>query len=120
MKMAAKNDTGKQNKGNFDIESLLYYLIEITDDERLKNMLYKDLSNLNQQDKQYINIIYKNNYKKLFDWLVKDFIERNTFENEQLGIDSLKLTLKIVMNKKHFEECYSKLNLEDIKRGIIA
>ena len=94
----------KITKHSIDKESLLSYLIDITDDTRLKEISAKNLDDLDSNDKVYLNSLYKEKKQKLAWHVINLFTLRNAFEDKDLMGKSLRLHLKSILQDKDYRE----------------
>ena len=100
----------KITKHSIDKESLLSYLIDITDDARLKEISAKNLDDLDSNDKVYLNCLYKENKQKLAWHAINFFVAKNTFEDESLFGIRLRSHLKSILQYKDYCEIEKELD----------
>lgn len=110
----------KITKHSIDKESLLSYLIDITDDARLKEISAKNLDSLDLNDKTYLNNLYKENKQKLAWHVIKSFIARSTFEDKDLMDKSLRLHLKSILQDKDYLKIEKELDFREIEKEILS
>jgi hypothetical protein len=105
-------------KHSIDKESLLSYLIDITNDVILKKISVKNFDNLDLNDKAYLNKKYKENKQKLADHVINSFILRSTFEDKDLMSKSLRLHLKNILQYKDYCNIEKELDCRDIEKEL--
>jgi hypothetical protein len=97
-------------KHSIDKESLLSYLIDITNDVSLKKISVKNLDNLDPSDKVYLNRLYKENKQKLAWHAINFFTAKNTFEDKSLFGIRLRSHLKSILQYKDYCEIEKELD----------